>query len=111
MQILGKQLPDLDLAELETAESLEKHLNKYAEITTRNADANISRTDQIKAICDVTYETFDNLFGAGTANQVFEGRNNMMLCYKAMTELIRGVQEIDARNASMITELSESLNK
>ena len=43
--------------------------------------------DIIRARCNVVFRFFDTLFGEGTSELMFEGRNSLELCIRAMHSL------------------------
>lgn len=43
---------------------------------------------RIKFFCDIVYDFFDDVFGEGTADTVFKGRQDMLECLEAYTDVI-----------------------
>ncbi len=43
---------------------------------------------KIKLYCDIVYDFFDDVFGDGTANSIFEGRQNMLECLEAYMDVV-----------------------
>lgn len=70
---------ELDLDDLETSERFENAidiLTKREKEMTK--DGKLSTT--IRGYCAMYYEFFDNIFGEGSANKIFEGKTNARLC-------------------------------
>ncbi len=53
----------------------------------------LSNADQMRKVCSVVNEYFDSIFGAGTAEQLFNGKNDMFDHLKAV-EVITEAQNV-----------------
>ena len=57
-----------------------------------------SRQDLIRYYCESFFAFYDDIFGAGTADQIFNGRYNMDLCDQVHDEFLGWVRSSIARN-------------
>lgn len=62
---------------------------------------------KIKFFCEVVYDYFDDVFGEGTADMVFEGRQDMLECLNAY----RDVVEYAHQDNEKVAELLERINQ
>lgn len=101
-------LPDLDLAELEVAERYEQEMGKYTDAISTMSSNN--RVEIIRTVCTATFTLFDGVFGDGTAKKVFGDRTNLIICNKAMSELIDVANKIDKQNSNETKKLFAKYN-
>lgn len=104
MIILGKTLPDLDVADLETAKKIDAFYAKYQDAGNAVADES-RRVVIIETICNAVFEGFDDLFGDGAAKLVFGDKTNMRDCIKAAGQVTAEIQI--AQNA-LTDEINET---
>ena len=78
---------ELNIFEATQAEAFEEANKKVLSEKTK-IDNVSGLTDKIKFFCDIVYDFFDDVFGEGTADKVFEGRMDMLECLEAYTEVI-----------------------
>ena len=78
---------ELNIFEANQAEAFEKANKKVLEEKIK-VDNFPELSDKIKFFCDIVYDFFDDVFCEGTADQIFEGRLNMLECLEAYTEVI-----------------------
>lgn len=78
---------ELNIFEANQAEAFEKANVKVLEEKSK-ADSIPGLSDKVKFFCDIVYDFFDDVFGEGTAEQVFEGRLDMLECLEAYTDVI-----------------------
>lgn len=109
MIINGVELPDLDLADLEIAEKFETEFQKCADKAAA-LKPQTNRVAVIKGTCRAVFEVFDNLFGDGTAKKIFGNKTNIILCNRALAELVEGAREIDRENAQATNEIFAKYN-
>ena len=107
MIISGVQLADLDLADLETAERFEE---EFLKCSNRIKKIKGTRVEIIREDCCAVFELFDNLFGDGTSKKIFGEKTNIILCNKALSELVDEAHKIDERNAWITNEIYEKYN-
>ncbi len=101
-------LPDLDLAELEVAERYEQEMQKYTDAIATLSGNN--RVEIIRTVCTATFALFDGVFGDGTAKKVFGDRTNLVICNKAMSELIDASNKIDKQNSNETKKIFAKYN-
>ena len=78
--INGLELPfHFDFDDLDSMERYENIFIAMKE-KTEQLPKGASRVEQIKAYCNIIFDTFDALFGKGTTEQLFQGKYNMRLC-------------------------------
>jgi len=85
MIINGVELEDLDGLDYETAQKVEKELEKTQGLGDKVVK--LKNSEGIKVICDTINEIFDNIFGEGTSEKVFNGKKNLFISMKAFEEL------------------------
>lgn len=83
LKICGQEL-ELDLFDADVMDRFENALEdvqKKAEEYKKNQ--NMSGADGIRAMCGVVNVFFDDVFGKGTAEKLFKGKNNLMVSIDA----------------------------
>ena len=85
MIINGVELEDLNGLDYETAQKVEKELEKTQGLSDKVS--RLKNSEGIKVICDTINEIFDNIFGEGTSEKVFNGKKNLLVSMKAFEEL------------------------
>ena len=70
---------ELNIFEATQAEAFEEANKKVLSEKTK-IDNVSGLTDKIKFFCDIVYDFFDDVFGEGIADKVFEGRMDMLEC-------------------------------
>lgn len=87
----GKEL-DYDIFDADKAEAYEKEMaavtQKMAELMGKGEH---TFAEGVRAQCEIVAECFDNLFGAGTAVKIFDGKVNLVLALKSFEELAEGI--------------------
>lgn len=78
---------ELNIFEATQAEAFEE-ANKRVLSEKGRVDNIIGLKDKIKFFCDIVYDFFDDVFGEGTADQIFDGRMDMLECLEAYTQVI-----------------------
>lgn len=68
--------------DIEDAETSEKYFSAFEKMEQREKEIqkNGKHSEFIKAYSNMFYELFDNLFGIGTAEKIFDGKKNARLC-------------------------------
>lgn len=93
---------EIDMADVEFQEKYEKAFDKMSA-----AEKNLKKTGKLSELsrgyCDMFYNLFDDLFGPGTSEKMFQKRYNVRDCDKAydsfMKECKRQVTEINKSRA------------
>lgn len=83
---------ELNIFEANQAEMFEDANKRVLEEIRKVINASTG-SESIKLFCDVVYDFFDDVFGEGTGDQVFEGRLDMLECLEAYTEVIEYSKE------------------
>lgn len=104
MKILNKEI-EFDFYDYEQAKKLEKEAEKIKQkmeeiqkdIEHKKMSSIISRT------YDAISKSFDELFGEGTAEMIFEGKKNFKMCVKAVADLQKAREQQD-EELKIITE-------
>lgn len=85
MIINGVELEDLNGLDYETAQKVEKELEKTQGLGDKVSGLN--NPQGIKIICDTVNEIFDNIFGEGTSKKVFKGKRDLLMTMESFEEL------------------------
>ncbi len=112
MQILGKEI-EFDFFDAKQMQVYEKE----SEITQKEIEAIISNLKEMKQselinkTCEIIEKCFNNVFGEGSSEKIFEGKRNFRLCIKAFKDLLMARKEqeneIDTEIADFERELKE----
>ena len=86
------EIGNLDLYD---ADAMEKYENALAEVAKKNNEAEkVAKTsEKIRQQCNIIFDFFNSLFGTDTDVKIFGGKTNLLLCLKALEELINQVNE------------------
>lgn len=79
---------NFNLYDYETAANYESALA----MIQNNSAAKGSLAETIKAQCELVFEFFDTVFGAGTAEQVFAGKYDFKVCTEALGDVINNAK-------------------
>lgn len=98
---------DIEMDDVEFQERYEKAFNSLGE--KEKALQKEGKVSEIsRGYCKMFYELFDDIFGKGTGEKIFEGKMNTTLCEKMYDSFIEHVSnEVKRINA----ERSKRLNK
>ena len=112
MKILGKEI-EFDFFDAKQMEVYEKE----SEIAQKEIQTIISNLKQMKQselinkTCETIEKCFNNVFGEGSSDKIFEGKRNFRLCIKAFKDLLAARKEqeneIDTEVADFEKELKE----
>ena len=89
MKINNVELEDIDIMDADVAEKYEeavKKVQKEAEESKKSEYTNLSA--MIRAQCNAVFNCFNTIFGEGTDKKVFGEKVNLIICLKALEELI-----------------------
>lgn len=88
LKICGQEL-ELDLFDADVMEvyekSMEKIVKKNEELKVRT---DLSNADGMRETCKNVKAFFDELFGEGTAEKLFKGKNNLAICMDAFAIVV-----------------------
>ncbi len=83
LKICNQEL-ELDLFDADTMEKYESAMNKVLKTSKDLKEGSgMSNADGIREMCGIVKEFFDELFGTGTAEKLFKGKNNLAICMDA----------------------------
>ena len=88
MKINGIEL-EINFLDADFVEKLEnafKKVNEKAE-NSKKEQKELTYSQQIKAECKIINEFFDEVFGEGTSELIFKGKNDLKLCLSAFQDL------------------------
>ena len=92
MKILDKEI-DFDFFDAEQMERYEKE-SEIAQRELNSIDINkMKMSEIINKTCSIIENCFDNVFGEGVSNKIFEGKKNFRLCVKAFKDLVKAKKE------------------
>lgn len=94
------ELDLMDVDEKERFEDCFNAMNDTVQEATKNIKEGDSESVYMRKICEAVIDFFDDLFGEGTSNEIFEGRVNIKKCMLA-------IQEITKEKVRQSEELSE----
>lgn len=110
MKILNKEI-DFDFFDAQQMEKYEKEAD-IAKNELSKIDLNkMKQSEFINKVCEIIEKCFENVFGEGTSEKLFEGKRNFRLCVKAFSDLVKArkeqVSEIDNEVKDFQKELQE----
>lgn len=107
MTILGKTLPDLDVADLETAQKIEAFYGGYVD-ACNGIKAEQNRVKLITSVCNYVFDGVDELFGEDTAKQLFGGKTNMRDCVEAVSQITRAINQAQSELGDQLTQMTKT---
>ena len=107
MKINGVELEVnfLDADFMEKLENCCKKVNDQAEKSKKELK-DLTYSQQIKAECKIIKDFFDDLFGEGTSEKIFQGKNDLMLCLSAFQDLIEAKAKMQQEMNSLFAKYS-----
>ncbi len=88
LKICGQEL-ELDLFDADVMEAYEKSMEK---VVKRNEElkvrTDLSNADGMREICKNVKVFFNEVFGEGTAEKLFESKNNLAICMDAFAIVV-----------------------
>lgn len=109
-EINGVQL-DIDMGDVAFIERYEKAFEKMEENEAKVPKTGTT-TDRAKAFVSIFYELFDDIFGEGTGNAIFDGKCNIRMCLDAYDDFIEICKsQIDETNKSIAKKYSKYMSK
>ena len=107
MKINGVELEVnfLDADFMEKIENCCKKVSKRAE-KGKSELKNLTLSQQIKAECQIIKDFFDEVFGEGTSEKVFKGKNYLKLCLSAFQDLIEAKAKMQQEMNSLFAKYS-----
>lgn len=109
-EINGVQL-DIDMGDVAFIERYEKAFEKMEEKEAKVPKTGTT-TDRAKAFVSIFYELFDDIFGEGTGNAIFDGKCNIRMCLDAYDDFLEICKsQIDETNKSIAKKYSKYMSK
>lgn len=94
LKICGQEL-ELDLFDADVMEVYEKSMEK---VVKRNEElkvrTDLSNADGMRETCKNVKAFFDELFGEGTAEKLFKGKNNLAICMDAFAIIVAEAEKM-----------------
>ena len=90
MKINGVEFNDLDFTDADLVEAFDKgceQVGKKVNELIKNKD-NLSPAEGIRQECKIVKDFFDYVFGDGTSEKLFKGKDSLSLCLKAYEDII-----------------------
>lgn len=85
--ILNGKEYELDLFDVDIAENFDRAFLEFSEKATAEGKKEYkSLSEGMKIGCDIIFDFFDNAFGKGTAENIFDGKRNYKLCLNTYKE-------------------------
>ena len=95
MKINNVELKDIDIYDLEVAETWEKIKNET--VSLEDEVKGLSTVEKIRFQCNFVFNAFNSLFGPGTDKKVFGDRVNLIVCLDAFQELANNLDKSASR--------------
>lgn len=88
MKILGKEF-ELDFFDADVQSKIESGMEKIKRQVDKNKDIKAQKSsDVIKKTCEIIYEFFDDVLGAGASNEIFGEKKSLKLTIEAYDAFI-----------------------
>ena len=95
MTINGVEFDNIDFTDADLLEKIDKEcieVDKKAEQLRKDKE-NLSLAEGIRQECKIVKEFFDNVFGEGTSEEVFKGKDSLTECLNAYEDIMNAYQE------------------
>lgn len=83
------ELDLMDIDEKERFEECFETMNETVQEAVKNINEGDSESVYMRKICEAVMDFFDNLFGEGTSNEIFDGRVNIKKCMLAIQDITK----------------------
>ena len=95
---------ELNIFEAAQAESFERANERVLEEKDKVNDV-AGLSEKIKLYCDIVYDFFDDVFGDGTADSIFKGRQDMLECLEAYTDVVEYANSNNGKADELIARI------
>lgn len=109
MKINNVELKDIDIYDLEVAETWEKIKNEA--VSLEDEVKGLSPVESIRFQCNFVFRAFNSLFGPGADKKVFGDRVNLIVCLDAFQELANNLDKSASRIEKYTPNRLERRNK
>lgn len=83
LKICGQEL-ELDLFDADVMEVYEKSMDRVVyRAEERKKHTEMSNAEGIREMCGIVKDFFDEVFGDGTSEKLFKGKDNLLVCMDA----------------------------
>ena len=107
MKINGVEL-EINFLDADFMEKIENCCRKVSEKTEKAKTElkDLTLSQQIKEECKIIKDFFDEVFGEGTSDKVFKGKNDLMLCLSAFQDLVNAKAKMQNEMNSLFAKYS-----
>lgn len=107
MKINGVEL-EVNFLDADFMEKIENCCRKVSEQAEKSKTElkNLTLSQQIKGECKIIKDFFDEVFGEGTSDKVFKGKNDLKLCLSAFQDLIEAKAKMQQEMNSLFAKYS-----
>lgn len=95
---------ELNIFEATQAESFERANERVLEEKDKVNDV-AGLSEKIKLYCDIVYDFFDDVFGDGTADSIFKGRQDMLECLEAYADVVEYANSNNGKADDLIARI------
>lgn len=108
--ILNGKEYELDLFDVDIAENFENEIFRASDKLEAENKKKYQRTSELmRTGCNIIFDCFDNIFGKGASENIFDRKSNYKLCLKTFKEI--QVQYIKILTEEMAKEVTDEMNK
>lgn len=110
MKILGKEVK-FDFFDADEMEKWDKYTEEMRNTVNKLDVKNMKQYEYIRKFCTAVEKCFDNIFGEGTSEDIFEGKQNFKLCVKAYKDLVQARKEQDKELSNEMKDIQKELDE
>lgn len=110
MKILEKEI-EFDFFDADEMEKWDKHTEEMQKDVKKLDVKNMKQSEFIRRFCTIVEKCFDGIFGEGTSQEIFKGKQNFKLCVKAYKDLARGRKEQDTEITNEMNDIQKELDE
>ena len=109
VNVLGVEL-ELDIYDVDVFEKFEHEVTEVArKANDAHAYKGMTNAQKMRRHCAIVKEFFDNVFGPGTSENVFNGKDNIKDCTDAYLAVIETMSAASSQYTDSITEKREAI--
>lgn len=102
---------EFDFYDADQMEVFEDALDRATEEIQEATKEQRKQSQMIRSICEVTINMLDDVFGKGTASDVFKGETNFKKCLEVFTALVKERAKQEDEMAQEINEMKDLIEK
>lgn len=102
---------EFDFYDADQMEMFEDAIDKAMAVIEDVSGKQMKQSQMIRSICEVTINMLDDVFGKGTANDVFEGETHFKKCLEVFKELVRERARQEDEMVQEINEMKDLIEK